>query len=506
MLSCKLLLILTELNSLSDVIITLSSAIKKANAPAFLSIAIPHLFKEGLEYTEFFEVLPKIKKVYYYEDQNSLLELAKNSKCTYFLKIKGVYQFFYNWQFNIILRYKKIKTDNVLLTSYIMPPTANYHAQCYLPALLNINKNTYEIIRGIALVNCKMPPPTMVVNPDMYMGPLSFLLEVDITDDILSLAAYLARYHTFVLDVPVFSPVKISKNFFVFPTDLPINTTLRTLFEKQIGVSNTNLLNIEKSKHGLFFGLDSYKLKKIYAVKEQIKHKFLLKKNNNVSVLWVTAFVDLPNQQHASYYYMIYYNFLSNLSNQPLITFTKSIHQHYIKSLHANSLPYPTRIESPIHPKQICQTDCTSLSKEKSLLLLAASKRQSSFSHYLWGDIDILRYPISWKNQPNFQSLLDDTIHVSIVKNEIDTSFFVVPKNLLSLFANATLDYVAYCSSLSVPFNEKEMMHKIIEKYPTWFTLHTFSHKKRMAYLGFPLKCLREKDKAIIKNSTIMNY
>ena len=498
----QLLLVFSDIENKGELVESISESIKNASRPLCLNIAVHESFKECVN-EESLTHLPRVRSFVYYSDEKNFLNLLLSEvKATHFLHLKGPYFFLPKWDLILYFRYKKIVKKRALLTGVIFGPHSHAKAQAFLPGVDVFNSaDTFSIIAGLPLVHSERPVRTLIINPALIFGSVDFLSQVNAALDTLSIEAYIAEYEVYAIDRIPFWPVAWLSASQQRPNLSQNNNNTLQRFERMTGLTKHEGKIDCSPLLGLFFQAKDYgqiasKYQFKNVIKEMKKWKQKTYKKNKNSILWVSGYIDFQRENEMETLSMLRFHFLALLENLSMLIFTGGSQERYIRSNHPNTQNYPTYLlndqkNSNISKKQF-------FTQHKFELLLTACKRQTEFTHYLWGDLDLLHYPIKSDVQLNFEHLMDEKIHLAIVDDVMDLSFVVVPKDMIKRL-NEAIDYEIYnFKVLMRQYSEIEAFKDIYNKNPEWFTLHKMIQPKMLGLTIFPRTWLSQADQSIL--------
>jgi len=359
--------------------------------------------------------------------------------------------------------------------------------QVHLPALKeSLSDESVAIGRGLPLVCADAPVKTLVIDPALLFGPISFLHEATLNASTLSLAAYITGYPVYVMPEPLLWPLDdppMRQLMRPAPEALPGTTLSR--FEQLLGFRYGQRSSAGKTAMGLFNVEDTYAQRMPAREKlAQAARTARMKLREQHMPLMVSAFIDLPSAANSPAFYQLRFGFLRRIESLPLILFTGGVLERALKSVFPNSHSYPAQhllprtllTDSGMQPQE-------HFLRSKPLLMLRAAKRQLEFSHTAWVDMDILPHPVCPEAVPDFSPLMDDRIHMATVNGVPDASFIVMPTELLPRVAKHVLSITQLDAELKRGFGEAMMWERIYDKHPEWFAIHPMP-RRRLLFLS----------------------
>ena len=376
----------------------------------------------------------------------------------------------------------KINHPSVRFSSKTEPAVS----EAYLPALKeSVSENSVAIGRGLALVCAEGPIKTLVIDPDLLMGPISFLRECDLTPSTLSLAAYVAGYAVYALHEPWLWPIREpDKRFLIRPSAdvLPGSTMAR--FEQLLGFHYGQPHTTGKAAMGLFIPEDTYpqRMPGNLMLEQKLRLARLKLKEAHLPLM-VSAYTDLPSARNSPAFYTLRFGFLRRIASLPLLLFTGGSQERALRASFPNTLNYPTHGLLPNELLAEGMTPAQHFARSKPLLMLRAAKKRVEFSHAAWVDMDILPHPVCAEAAPNLSSLMDDRIHLATVEGIPDLSFLVIPAERLGMIARETLSLTQLDAELKRDFSEEILWQRLFHKKPEWFAIHPMP-RRRLLFLS----------------------
>ena len=188
------------------------------------------------------------------------------------------------------------------------------------------------------------PIKTLVIDPDLLMGPISFLRECDLTPSTLSLAAYVAGYAVYALHEPWLWPIREpDKRFLIRPSAdvLPGSTMAR--FEQLLGFHYGQPHTTGKAAMGLFIPEDTYpqRMPGNLMLEQKLRLARLKLKEAHLPLM-VSAYTDLPSARNSPAFYTLRFGFLRRIASLPLLLFTGGSQERALRASFPNTLNYPT--------------------------------------------------------------------------------------------------------------------------------------------------------------------
>ena len=380
-------------------------------------------------------------------------------------------------------------------------PTA---AQAYLPALKEVTTDgSVQIGGGLALVCAAAPVPTLIIDPALLFGPVTYLMEEERLDaDQVSLSAYLTGFSIFALPKVLLWPLKtlpIRTLRLPPPETLPGTTVAR--FEQQLGLHGSEHRSGVKAAMGLFSHEDTYVQKMPGTLK--LRHKMRaagMKLLETHMPLMVSAFVDLPNPRVASGFYLLRFGFLRRIVSLPLLLYTGGQQERALRASFPHTQSYP---DFTLLPRELLNSGMKAdeyFARSKMLLLQRAIKRHAEFTHTAWVDMDVLPHPVCEDAVPNFKPLMDDRIHIATVNGVPDPSFVVVPSELTAPLAKLVHSITLLDAELKRGFGEPLLWERIFQKKPQWFAIHPMPRKRLLFLSAFDPILLSQAHQALLSS------
>ncbi len=378
-------------------------------------------------------------------------------------------------------------------------PTAS---QAHLPALKEILEDgSVAIGRGLALVCATEPVHTLVIDPALLFGPVTFLMEEEQLDmERLSLSAYLTGFSVFALHEACLWPTKVLPRCILRlppPDTLPGTTLAR--FEKLLGFHTGEKRPSAKAAMGLFGHEDTYPQKMPGNL--MVSHRLRsarMKLFETHMPLMVSAFIDLPNPRVASAFYLLRFGFLRRLESLPLLLFTGGSQERALRAAFPHTQSYPG---NTLLSRDLLQNGMKAeehFARSKMLLLQRAAKKQVEFTHTAWVDMDILPHPVCTQAVPDFEPLMDDRIHIATVNGIPDPSFVVVPVDLVDPLAKLVQSVTQLDAELKRGFGEALLWERIFQRKPQWFAIHPMPRKRLLFLSAFDHQLLSQSLKPLL--------
>lgn len=384
-------------------------------------------------------------------------------------------------------------------------------AEVCLPALRNLpdQANHMSIVRGLPLVCAKEPVKTLLIDPALLFGPVSFLREATLAPDTLSLAAYLTGYPVYVLPQPVLFPLSDPPPRLLSrpaPEALPGTTLAR--FEQLLGFRFGQRKAIGKTAMGLFGAEDTYAQRMpVSTVLSQKARAARLKWQERCMPLMVSAFIDLPSAVHSPAFYQLRFGFLRRIESLPLVLYTGGEQERALRAAFPNTHSYPAQhllprslmAEGSMQPQE-------HFARSKPLLMLRAAKRQLEFSHIAWVDMDLLPHPICPDAVPDLEGLMDDRIHIATVNGVPDASFLVVPAELLPRVAKTVLSITHLDAELKRGCSEALLWERMYAMHPEWFAIHPMPARRLLFLSAFDRTLLSQSLQTLLSDLPKAEY
>lgn len=376
-------------------------------------------------------------------------------------------------------------------------------AQTHLPALKEVLEDgSVAIGRGLALVCATGPVKTLVIDPSLLFGPVTFLMEGEQLDaEMLSLTAYLTGFSVYALHEAFVWPVKAQPQRLLRlppPETLPGTTLAR--FEQLLGFHTGQRLCAPKAAMGLFGHEDTYPQR--MPGRLVLSHKARsarMKLLETPMPLMVSAFIDLPHPRVAPAYYLLRFGFLRHIRSLPLVLYTGGGQERALRAAFPHTQSYP---QNHLLPKSLLQslTPEEAFARSKTLLMERAARRQVEFTHAAWVDMDILPHPVCEDAVPDLRPLMDDRIHLATVNGIPDPSFVVAPVELLAPLARLAQSMTQLDAELKRGLSETLLWERIFHKKPQWFAIHPMPRRRLLFLSAFDPQLLSHSVRPLISD------
>ncbi len=503
MLGIRLLLVFSKCPQPDELVDTVLDAVAHAARPFCLRFALPL----GMEYLR--QALPQEAVggvslqetlLFYPEDQGLAGVLPLLTDETHFLALKGPHAFLEKWDQGLLSRLDKLPGQNVILTGHINAQEEGLPPQAYLPAFAEVFKeNAVRIARGLPLVCAVAPVKTMVVEPGLIFGEVSFLRQAETQEELLSIAAFVAEYAVYALEKPLLQPLRRGgKRWLLMPSKDMLPTHYLARFEQFAGLSFEKRKVGVRSSLGLFATEDSYAQKASPSFLLAQQTKAILSRGRRLSLMLVTAFVDLPDASKPTLLYMLRFAFLRGLAQLPLLLYAGGNQERSLKLRFPNTLSYP---DNSLLPRALLAEGMPPMQhflRNKLPLLQRSMHAYLGFTHYAWVDFDILEHPICPQAMPDFTSLMDETVHLALVRGRPDSSFLLVPRQHLKLLTREVQALSQVDMAIKRNLSEEAMMIRLVEKFPDLFTLHPMPCRQLLFVMGFDPQLLSQEYRAVL--------
>jgi len=359
-------------------------------------------------------------------------------------------------------------------------------SEAYLPALKeSLGKNSVSIGRGLALVCAEAPVKTLIVDPALLAGPVSFLQDCDLTPETLSLAAYVAGYAVYALHEAWMWPVcELPARKLVRPGAdvLPGSTMAR--FEQLTGFHYDQPHTVGKAAMGLFTADDVYaqRMPGNLILGQKARSARMRLRETHFPLL-VSAYIDLPSPRNSPAFYLLRFGFLRRIASLPLLLFTGGSQERALRASFPNTQSYPSQGLLPLSLLQEGMKPHQHFVRSKPLLMLKAAKKYAEHTHVAWVDMDILPHPVCPEAVPQLHALMDDRIHMATVDGIPDASFLLIPVQYLPYLARETLSITQLDAELKRDFSEEVLWQRLFHKKPEWFAIHPMP-RRRLLFLS----------------------
>lgn len=534
MIASRLVVILTDMANTAAADDTIRLALACAVRPLSIRFAVPAHLEESLSAVE--------ASVFFYDEAHGLeAVLPFLSNETHFLLLSGAYAFAPRWD-ALLLQALRPLGAKALLTGCMRPcaltaqkdrssaedaptirlpklsrdlsalrknldelknqssenrartahPTVRFSqkellvSEAYLPALKeNPDENTVAIGRGMPLVCAQAPVKTLLVDPALLMGPVSFLLDAELNPSTLSMAAYVSGYSVHALHRAWLWPTREPPSRYLIRPDssvLPGSTVAR--FEQLLGYRYGQMRIAGKAAMGLFIPEDTYPQRMPNRLRLIHKARLLRMHLQETHMpLMVSAFIDLPSPRNAPAFYTLRFGFLRRISSLPLLLYTGGSQERMLRASFPNTQSYPDHGLLPRSLLAEGMTENQLFARSKPLLMLHAAQKRVEFTHVAWLDMDTLPHPICPEAAPALHSLMDDRIHLATVNGLPDGSFLVIPVQYLPSIAKWTLSITQLDAELKRDFSEEMLWQRLFQKKSEWFAIHPMP-RRRLLFLS----------------------
>lgn len=348
-------------------------------------------------------------------------------------------------------------------------------SQPCLPALLEaVDEEHLRIGRGLPLVCAAAPVRTLLVDPALLAGSVSFLRDCDLNPSTLSLAAYVGGYVPYALHEPWLWPMREpARRELARPSEHVLPGSTLSRFEQLLGFCYGGRHPIGKAAMGLFDAEDTYeqRMPLPLQVTQRVRAAAMHIHETRMPLL-VSAFVDMPSPIHSAAFYRLRFGFLRRVESLPLVMYTAGEQERSLRAAFPNCQSYPERHLLPRAFLQGGMTHDAYFGRSKPLLVLRAVQRQREFSHAAWVNMDILPHPICPQAVPEFGPLMDERVHLATVNGVPDVSFWVAPAKLLPAIARETMAITQFDMELKRGMDETLLWERLFFRHPEWFTIH----------------------------------
>lgn len=348
-------------------------------------------------------------------------------------------------------------------------------SQPCLPALLEaIGEERMRIGRGLPLVCAGAPVRTLLVDPALLAGGVSFLRDCDLNPSTLSLAAYVSGYVPYALHEPWLWPTREpARRELARPSEQVLPGTTLARFEQLLGFRYGGRHPVGKAAMGLFHPEDTYAQRMPLSLQVTQRARAASMRVREVRMpLLVSAFVDLPSPAHSAAFYRLRFGFLRRVESLPLVMYTAGEQERALRAAFPNCQSYPERHLLPRSLLQSGMPPEAYFGRSKPLLVLRAAQRQPEFSHAAWLNMDVLPHPVCPQAVADFEPLMDDRVHLATVGGIPDGSFWVAPVKLLPAIARETLAITQFDMELKRGLDETLLWERLFFKHPDWFAIH----------------------------------
>lgn len=368
-------------------------------------------------------------------------------------------------------------------------------SEAHLPALKEVQADGDVIIgRGLPLVCATAPVRTLVIDPALLFGPVSFLLESEPSDETLSLSAYMSGFQIYALHAAILWPLQMQpRRLMRLPSPETLPGTTLSRFEQLLGFHAGQQQCSAKAAMGLFGLEDTYPQRLPSSlILPQKTRSARMKLLETHMPLMVSAFIDLPNPRVDSAFYLLRFGFLRRVESLPLLLYTGGNQERALRASFPNTQSYP---DSSLLPRAFLQAGMKPeehFARSKVHLMQRAAKRRVEFTHAAWVDMDTLPHPVCREAVPNFDPLMDNRIHIATVNGIPDPSFFVAPVELLAPLARLAQSITQLDAELKRGFGEALLWERIFQKKPEWFAIHRMPRRRLLFLSAFDPQLLSQ--------------
>lgn len=510
---------------------TIHRAVQAAARPSMLRFALPASLNDGLM------ELPLDAVCFFYEDERLESVIPLLSDETHFLLIGGEYAFAQRWDASLLRIYAALPQP-ALLTGSVTPsgdppsaasdpsdaptvripklgsdltslrqslsslqnrrPAASIPVQpsvftpgacvpqAHLPALKeSMDDGSVAIGRGLALVCARSPVSTLLIDPALLLGPVSFLLDAELTLGTLSLSAYLLGYAIYALHLPLLWPLaELPKRRLSRPAPDALPGTTLARFEQLLGFRYGQRRSVGKAALGLFGPEETYDQRMpIKQMANRTLRTARMHWNEMHMPLLVSACVDLPAAPISPIARVLRFGFLRRIESLPLTLFTGGSQERALRAAFPHTQSYPANALLPRTLLESGMSEEEHYLRSKPLLMMRAAKKQIEFTHTAWVDMDILPHPICREAVPHLEGLMDERIHIATVGGVPDLSFILMPVKYLPQIVKETLSITQLDAELKRGFGEELLWERLFMKKPEWFAIHRMP-RKRLLFLS----------------------
>ena len=560
MLATRMLVVLTGPLDAGSVMRTAAAAVKAAARPYGLRFAAPHAFEAAMKDMLSGGGLSMESFVFYPDDEDPLQSVPPLlSDESHFLLLCGEHGFSSRWDAAL---YAALPPRHALLTASVSPPrgaaspaalpggagkrltslrsavasgrirkqdgtlamregdtriikkaafcaesvteTPALAPEAYLPALAeDFGEEGVLISRGLPLVCAAGPVRTLVANPALLFGPVSFIQGASPSLDALSINAYVAGFSLYALGETPLWPLAQQPRFRLRRTAekiVPGSTLAR--FEQLAGFRYEQRRAGIKTTWGLFNVENAYaqRLPRGMAVSQRARAARMRFRESYMPLL-ITAFIDLPNPRRPVASYVLRLGFLKAIESLPLLLYTGGAQERYLRTGFPNTQSYP---DNGVLPKDLLTAGMSReqhFKRSKPFLLHSAAKRRLEFTHAAWVDADVLPHPICPEAVPDFGALMDDRIHFALVDGAPDLSFVLVPVKHLPLLIRETASLTQLDQELKRGFGEEALWQRLFAKYPELFTLHPMPRRRLLFLSAFDPRLLGQRLRVLLSGA-----
>lgn len=487
MLNPRILMILSDLPDAETALNLALDALAMAARPFGLRFAVPEPYEEAFRSAQLPQNALSARDVLFYREEDGLAALTPRlTDETHALALRGGFAFAERWDATLCARFAKIGERRAVMTAALTGE--GRQAQACLPAFTgDFGADSASLGAGLALVCAAAPVRTLLIHPAFLFSGVAFLRDAYAARDTLSIAAYAAGYAVFALDTAplwptggAFPAARLTKPG---PELLPPTGLAR--FEQAAGISFERGEATVRACHGLFGVEDVYAQRLPPRLNLRRHAAALLPGARPELPLFVTAFIDQPEALRPPVWYMIRFAFLKAVRALPLTLYAGGEMERRLRAGFPNTLAYP---DQALLPRTLLGEGMTRMQlfqRNKLPLLQRTQRAYPSFTHVAWLDIDALSHPVCPDATPDFTRLMDSRVHIGWVDGAPDTSLMVVPRRHLGLLAREVEAVTQFDAALKRGFSERDLIRRILEKYPDLFTLHPLPRKGLLFFTGF---------------------
>ncbi len=507
MLSARIVVVFSEFGNADSLVDSMLSALASAARPYGIRFALPL----GMEYAK--ELLPADviggvavgSNIFFYPEAQGLegTRLALRGDETHFLSVKEAHVFENHWDSGFLKRLHQVRgTKPAILTAMVSAEEEGLPPQAFLPALAEeFSEDAVKITRGLPLVCAARPVRSTLIHPSLLFGEVDFLKQAETESGILSIGAFVAGYHVYVVEKPLLWPKQRPRaRWLLWPHQDRLPAVHLARFEQSAGFSFEKRRVGVRASLGLFFSEEGYlqAMPLLFTLEQQ--WKALAARAARPMPMFVTAFYELPEALKPALLYMIRFSYLQGVKRLPLLLYAGGRQERLLRMNYPNTFSYP---DNALLPKSLLREGMTAtqhFKRNKILLLQRSMAAYPAFAHYAWVDFDILPYPIPPQVMPDFSPLTDETIHLAVVDGEPDGSFLVIPRRHMKLLTREVQALSQVDAAIKRSFSEGAMLKRLIEKFPDLFTLHPMPERQLLFFTGFDARLLSERTKALLRD------